>query len=329
MSNKKSTTDVLSKLARFHTHKADTVLTTFSDIAGPQFEGEFNVSGFHREVLDLPRTAKSLWGVDQCLRIQEVPDCTHSYLFHMGIFARSVDLNGEYTDPFKDPRFHALQKEIIVQFLELLAVLGADLAQLEITYLGEMTFGASNGRDKLLKRKYHFPTDNVSKKFLQGKAALVPIHSLANVDVNPVEGALVGPRLEVAYRGIEIGTIVFDCFKIANGRLVPINYVAGYAIGIERLTAVLETGNLLTSIPRYRRANAVLARRCRAAMSSLLEKVLYGAEALAHIPSALSRHQRQKARSLRKRVAESLAALGGDEAILDELISLFKREASL
>jgi hypothetical protein len=92
----KSLIEIQSQLAVFHRKKVDFVLTDFSDLSGDQFQGEFNVSGFHKEILDLPNKARSIWGIDKCLRIQDSPDSVHSFLFHMGIFAKSIDLKGNY-----------------------------------------------------------------------------------------------------------------------------------------------------------------------------------------------------------------------------------------
>lgn len=330
----KNQNNIQSELANFHKGKADSILANFSDIAGDQFEGEFNVSGFHQEIVSLPNKIGSIWGIDRCLRIQDTPDNIHSFIFHMGIFARSVDLGGDFIEPFKDSRFHSLQKETISQFLELVDLFNMDLGQIEITYLDQITFGGtSEGSDKLLKRKYDFPADDISRNLLKDKVRLISVKSLANLDISPVEGALVGPRLEVAYRGVEIGTIVFNCFKIENGTLAPINYIAGYAIGIERLAVALQDKNFLTSIPRYQNARKVLATFSESASSSLFEKetlmVIYGAEVLAHLPEELSRHQKERVRTLRKKIADSLVSLGLDENVLDEIISSFNHESVL
>lgn len=326
--------DIQLKLENFHKGKADTILKVFSDIAGNQFEGEFNVSGFHEKILSLPNKIGSIWGIDRCLRIQEEPDNVHSFMFHMGIFARSIDLCGNFIEPFQDVRFHSLQEKIILQFLELLDLFNLNLNQVEITYLDQITFGGtSEGRDKLLKRKYNFPVDEISKNLLENKVKLTPVKSLANLDINSVEGALVGYRLEVAYRGVEIGTIVFNCFRIEKNILAPINYVAGYAIGIERLIIALLDKNFLTSVTRYQNARKVLATFSKVANSSLFEKetmtVIYGAEALAYLPKALSRHQREKVRVLRKKITDSLTILGLGEDIFDKIISNFKCDSLL
>jgi hypothetical protein len=324
----KNQNDIQSELVDFHKGKADIILATFSDIASNQFEGEFNVSGFHEKILALPNKVGSIWGIDRCLRIQDTPDNIHSFIFHMGIFARSINLGGDFIEPFKDSRFHSLQIETISQFLELLDLFNMDLGQIEITYLDQITFGGtSEGSDKLLKRKYDFPADDVSKNLLKDKVRLIPVKSLANLDISPVEGALVGPRLEVAYRGVEIGTIVFNCFKIERGNLTPINYVAGYAIGIERLVAALQDKNFLTSISRYQNARKILTKFSESADSSLFEKetlmVIYGAEVLAYLPKDLSRHQKERVRILRRNITDGLTALGVGEDALNQMTQNF------
>lgn len=326
----KDLNEIQSRLEDFHKDKVDFFLKDFSELAGNQFQGEFNVSGFHNQILELPNKAQSLWGIDRCLRIQEIPDGTHSYLFHMGIFAKSIDLNNNFIDPFKDARFHQLQEEVITQFLEVLDLFNVDLNELEATYLDGITIGNNaEGRDRLLKRKYEFPTDAISKKLLNEKIKLFPVKSLANVDINPVEGALVGPRLEIAYRGIEIGTLVFNCFKIEQGNLVPINYVTGYAIGIERLAISLQDRTLIGSISRYQEAYKTLVSAYNTASSSLFEKesisLIYGAEVLAHIPNELSEHQKEKIRLLNKKMQFDLKNLGAFEDVLTKLSNHFKQ----
>ncbi len=325
----KEQTDIQTKLDKFHKNKAVTAMSVFSDIAGNQFQGEFNVSGFHREILDLPRKPQTLWGIDKCLRIQETPDEKHSFIFHMGIFAKSIDLENNFVDPFQDPRFHRLQEEIISQFLKVLSLFDMDLKEIEVTYLDGVTIGKTNeGRDRLLKRKHKFPTDKVSKKLLSKKTQLFPVKSISNIDISPTEGALVGPRLEVAYRGVEIGTIVFNCFKIKDGNLVPINYVGGYAIGIERLAISLADKNLITSIPRYKKAFKICTNHYKLTTSSLFEKeillLIFGSEVLASIPkNPSSRHQKEKLNNLKKQLKFSLAEIGANQKLLETLIKSF------
>ena len=121
---------------------------------------------------------------------------------------------------------------------------------------------------------------------------------MANLDMDARDGALVGPRLEVAHKGIEIGTIVFDCFKIENCKLKPINYVAGYAIGIERLAISLGKGSLIDDIPRYKKASSLLCKKIKAANSSFFENnlitIIFVAEAIAAISNKLSEKQKER-----------------------------------
>ncbi len=321
---------IKSILHSYHKKKASTLIDRFSDIAGNQFAGEFNVSGFHNQILALPNNPQSIYGVDRCLRIQEVPDQLHAHLFHMAIFAKSIDLQENFVDPFRDDRFCQLQKDVISQFLEVLSLFKVNLSNVEITYLDGLTFGGvPDGRSRLLKRKYTFPPDVCSKKLLKSTVKLFPIKTIANLDINAEEGSLVGPRLEIAYNGIEIGTIVFDCFKIQHGKLKPINYVSGYAIGIERLAAALENRELIKTIPRYIQAAKLLAKSSKPAESSLFRKevltIIFTAEAIAMIPDKLSEKQRERLRKLKNGTKAELTNLGIDENIFVSLISFFKK----
>lgn len=320
--------ELQSKLNDFHKGKVNVLLERFSDIAGDQFPGEFNVSGFHNQILELPDKPDSIWGVDRCMRIQETPDEVHSFVFHMGIYAKSLELNRDFIDPFNDSRFHRLQEEVLSQFLELLKSLNIELDEVEATYLDGATVGGVNeGRDKILKRKYDFPADSISRNFLESRIKLFPVQSLANVDIHPIEGALVGPRLEVAYKGLEIGTIVFDCYKVQGGNLVPINYVVGYAIGLERLISAMDSKDFLKDIERYREAYKSLKNLCPSAESSLFKKeaqaLIYSAEVLSLIPQKVSDRQDERIRNLKKSVSADLKAVGLYEESLEKVISLF------
>jgi len=320
---------IKTKLEDFHKNKADVFIRKFSDIAGNQFSGEFNVSGFHKQILELPNKPRSIYGIDRCLRLQDIPGNLHSFLFHMTIYAKSVDLQGCYIDPFKDDRFYELQKETISQFLELLKLLKINFKELEVTYLDGFSFGnMPEGRDRLLKRKHKFPPDLISKNVLKDKVKLFAVKSIANIDINATEGSLVGPRLEIAYNGIEIATIVFDCFKIEQSTLRPINYVAGYAIGLERLIASIDSQGFLESIDRYSRALNLLAQNTMAARSSLFKKevmgIIYATEAIPIIPSKLSPKQKERVRKLKRDLRNEMANLGIDEKMLNLITKFFK-----
>lgn len=320
--------NVKTKLDNYHRKRATVCLTDFSDIAGNQFQGEFNVSGFHRQILNLSDREQSIWGVDRCMRIQEVVDPLHSYIFHMAIFAKSVDLKNNFINPFNDERFFELQKTIILQFLEVLSLFGVNLNEVEMSYFGGLSFGGE-GKFGLLRKKYEFPPDLISKKILGDKVELFPVKTIANIDINAGDGSLVGPRLEVAYKGIEIGTIVFDCFKVKQGCLFPINYVAGYAIGIERLTAATKKQDLIEAVPRYNGAIKLLQRNIAAAKSSLFKKevmaLIFAAEVLALASNKLSKKQKERLRELKKGIRKNMENLGVDGKQFDTLINFFKK----
>ncbi|MDD5726224.1 MAG: hypothetical protein PHC53_02305 [Patescibacteria group bacterium] len=311
-----------NKLNAFH-RPISHVIKGFSPMAGSQFPGNFNVSGFHDQILKLPDHPSAIWGIDRCLRIREKVDACHSYVFHMGIFAQSVDLNGDFREPWKDIRFHVLQKEILDQFFALLNLLGVDHKSLEFTYLAGVNFEG-------LKKKYYLPEDIVSKKYL--KKLLIksfPVHSPANIDAVNIEGALVGSRLEVASNGIEIGTIVFDCFKVKKGKLVPINYVGGYALGMERLLCSVNGGDFIRSIGRYTQAGKKLFKKVKAVQSILLKDdvlgFLFGTEALACVPDSLARGQKELVRRLKKNLKEYEINLGLSQKDTDTFITYFKQ----
>ncbi len=326
--------DVHNKLKEFHKQQGCEILNYQSKITGEQFPGEFNVSGFHREVQELAENPRSFWGVDKCMRLKEYVNNIHAYIFSMGIFAKSIDLKNSFSDPFKDSRFKEFQEQIINQFVDCLKSLGIEAQELEATYFGGFTLGTSkNLRDRILKRKHNFPADTVSKKALEEYGiTCYPVKSLANIDIHPIERSLVGPRVEVAYRGIEIGTIVFDCFKIDNGKLVPINYIGGYAIGMGRLMLVLSNEfSLQRIIPIYKYIKDKLREYVPASDSSLLQAdvndVIFSLEVLATITQQekLSHGQKKVFRDFRKKFYESSNNLGLTSEQISELVSLYKK----
>ncbi len=326
--------DIHDKLREFHKQRGCKILDYQSQIMGEQFPGEFNVSGFHSEVQELAENPGDFWGVDRCMRLKDDADATHSYIFSMGIFAKGIDLKNSFSDPFKDSRFREFQEKIINQFVDCLQSLGIKPHELEATYFNGLTIGASkNLRDKILRKKYDFPKDTTSKRALEEYAiTCYPVNSLANIDIHPFEEALVGTRVEVAYRGIEIGTIVFDCFKIKNGRLVPINYVGGYAIGIERLVLALSNEiSLQKIVPAYRTTRDKLKEYVPSSDSSLLQgdvnEVIFSLEVLATITlqEKLSRGQKKVFRDFKKRFYESSTNLGLTSEQISELTSLYQK----
>lgn len=326
--------DIHSRLKQFHKQLGCKILDYQSQIMGEQFLGEFNVSGFHREVQELAENPRSFWGVDRCMRLKDCVDDVHSYVFSMGIFAKSTDLKKSFSNPFKDDRFREFQEQIINQFVDCLKSLGIKPRALEATYFGGFALeGSNNSRDKILRRKYDFPADTNSKRTLEEYAiTCYPVRSIANIDIHPIEGALVGPRVEIAYKDIEVGTIVFDCFKINNGRLVPINYVGGYAIGIERLILALsDETSLQKVITTYGTLRDKLRGYVPASDSSLqqydVNEVIFGLEVLATITSQekLSRGQKKVFKDFRKRFQESSNNLGLTSGHISELISLYQK----
>lgn len=326
--------NINQKLNKYHVERDIPILDYTSPIAGSNFPGEFNVSGFHNEVQELANREESFWGIDKCLRLKDKASGLHSLLFEMGIFAKSINLYKDFREPFKDERFAQFQKEIIPQFMQLLEYLGIEPKNLEATYLGDITFGGSNGRDRILKRRYTFPEDKNSSNILaEFGVKCYPISSLINIDIHPIEGSLVGSRIEIAYKGIEIGTIVFDFFKIKEGKLIPINYTGGYAIGIERLLSALnENKHFLCSVPKYSKAFTILKKEFPNAESSLLREnvltILFGTEVLAKIKEKekLSKSQRELFRQFKKRFRESCEDIGIKEKFINRLINFYGNE---
>lgn len=318
-----------NKLDEFHKSKCNKLLGFRDNIIGGGFHGDFNVSGFHEEILNLVKEENSFWGVDKCLRIEETADAFHSYLFSMGIFAESINLNCEFSEPIKDKRFRDFQTKIINQFFEMVEWIGLNPEEMEATYLGGATLGNNlQGRDKILKRKYIFPLDKLSEMLLIEKGIKsFPVKSLANIDINPIDGALVGPRIEIFYKGIEIATIVFDCFRIEKNVLVPMNYVGGYAIGIERIFALLNNKqSLLDCFDNYRTVIKKISVDYPAINSAQFKSerfaLAYGLEATTKLNSigSLSDGQKKKIQVLKKALRESCSKLGVKIDYLDILI---------
>jgi len=326
---------IKSTLNQYHKDLGIQSLAYESPLITRAFPEGFNVSGYHKEVSDLAKHKGSFWGIDKCVRLQDIPDEEHSHMFHMGIFAKSVDLHGEFSNPFTDRRFQVFQESILEQFVAAMDKIGIAPSKLEVTYFGGCKVGGSGsgGRDRLLGKTHMFPADTFSVTLLEKhKIKNYSVHSLTNLDIHPWEGALVGPRIEVAYNGVEIATLVFDCFSIQEGKLNPINYVGGYAIGIERLATVVGGGEKMYNvIPRWKKAQAALAKRVPAAVSSLLQKemltVLFGAEALASITrnEDFSKGQKELLRKLLKRINSACAVLGLDKKGFESLVEKYQQ----
>lgn len=326
--------DLKEKLKEYHVRLEVPILNYTSQIYGNQFPGEFNVSGFHKEVQELTGKEKSFWGIDTCLRLKDKIDGFHSFLFEMGIFARSVDLQDDFREPFKDGRFRKFQEEVITRFMQLLKMFGVETNNLEATYLGSTNIGSSEGRDKTLNREYTFPEDKTAQKILNKFGVrCYPISSLANIDIHPVEGSLVGSRIEIACKGIEIATVVFNFFKMKEGKLIPINYVGGYAIGIERLISVLnERKDFLSSVPKYVNAFAILKTELPASETFILREdtlmILFGSEVLARVKEIekLSKSQKELFRQFKKKFLESCKNIGIKKASINKLIDFYDNE---
>lgn len=317
-------------LEQFHRPRAAQHIKNWSPITDNQFPGDFNVSAYRRPFLALADGPSSFWGIDRCLRVWEHVDPHRSHVFHMGLFAQSIDLQKNFKSPWEDFRFHDLQNHILNQFFSLLEFLSIDRKRIEVSYCGGCILGDHpDGRDHLLKNKYSFPEDRVSKQFLrQHKIRCVGVPSLANIAISDEEGTVVGLRLEVFSDDVEIGTILFHCFKIRRGILRPINYLGSYAVGLERLISVINREDFLHSIRRYAIARKLLERKVKVARSSMFNRdvmhLLFGLEALALIPDRLSMPQRKLMQQLKSDVKQLILYLGLSFEDVKELFSFFQ-----
>jgi hypothetical protein len=323
-----STSSLQKKLTAFHRAKADRQLG-LSPIAGPQFAKTFNLGAFSRPLFQLPDTPSSFWGVDRCLRIEEAIDPWHARIFHVTLFARSIEREGHFKTPWRDPRFHSFQTEILTQFFSLLEYLSLDPRMLEATYFaGADVGGHPDGKDRLVKEERRIPGDHITRDFLRRrKVKAIPSTSLMNLDLAAMEGALVGPRVELFFEGLELGVIHFDYFKLRKGRLQPINYLAAYALGIERVIALSNRSDFLQSIRRYVLARKIIEKQVRVARSPALKRevmsVLYGLEALAFIPERLSAPRRRLVTEMKARMKRDIHDLGLSFENVSDLFSFF------
>jgi hypothetical protein len=318
------------KLNEFHQSRADHHVKKWSPIAGNQFPTDFNISAYFRPFLALADHPLSFWGIDRCLRMWERTDTHHSHVFHMGLFAQSVDLQGNFKTPWEDSRFHDFQRQILDQFVSLLEFLSIDRKRLQVSYCGGCVVGGHpDGGDRLLKNKYRFPEDRASRQFLRQRAIrCVGTPALANIAIADREGTLAGLTLEVFCDDVEIGTILFHFFKMRNGILRPINYLAAYGVGLERLLSVIHGAGFLQSVRRYALARKILERKVKVARSSIFDRdvmrLLYGLEALALIPNRLSMPQRRLVQRLKLDVKRVILALGLAFEDVKELVSFFQ-----
>ena len=320
-------TPLARRLTAFHRPHVDRHLQAFSPIAGRQFKDNFNLAGFFAALNALPDRPSSFWGIDRCLRMDEAVDGYRSRLFHMGVFARAIDLNGRFASPARDGRFHNLQRATLSQFFALVDRLGFDRARLQATCFGGATVGGHpDGRDRRLTRRYRLAADQVSRRFLRQQGIkTVEIATIASLFILPEEGSLVGPRVEVFFDDLEFATIIFPCFRMHHGALVPINSLAAYGIGLERVLAITSGQDFLHCVPRYRNSRRLIERRTPAARSPLLMRdvtqVIFGIEALAALPSALSRGQRQRVLAMKRDLKFYTLNLG---LTYDDIAALFR-----
>ena len=318
------------KLNQFHQSRADHHIKKWSPIAGNQFPADFNISAHVRPFLALADDPLSFWGIDRCLRIWERIDSHHSHIFHLGLFAQSIDLQGKFKTPWEDSRFHDFQWQILDQFISLLEFLCIDRKRLQVSYCGGCVVGDHpDGRDRLLKNKYRFPEDRTSRQFLRQRGIrCVGVPGLANIAIADREGTPAGLSLEVFCDDVEIGTILFHFFKIRKGMLRPINYLASYGVGLERLVSVIQGEDFLQSVQRYALARKILERKVKVARSSMFDqdvmRLLYGLEALALIPNHLSMPQRRLVQRLKLDVKRVILDLGVPFEDVKELVSFFQ-----
>jgi hypothetical protein len=309
-----------ARLLASHLYRVDRIRKRSSPLSHEPFPGEFNGGGFEREILDLVDCPSSFWGIDRCLRIAERIDAYHSHVFHMGVFARSIELGGDFRDPWTDPRFHQLQLSVLDQFFSVLAGLGIRPNRLEASYFGGM---------RLADRGYRLPPDRNSMVFLRRRAIRsFPVPSIANFHIGP-DGGLAGPRVEVACDGVEIGNVLFACFRRRRRTLQPSNYLSTYALGLERLLSVLDRSDFLHSLGRHVECRKLVEKKVRAARFTLFERdvlsLLFGAEALASVPDDISNRQRQSLRRMVSNLRRSMNRLGLSARDVAEIVAFYRR----
>ncbi len=274
--------------------------------------------------------ASSYWGIDRCLRINDTIDAFHSRVFHVAAFGSSIELDQSAGPPALNGRFAELQRATFKQFFRLLDALDIPRSRLTATYFGGALFGGGgDGRDRALKKRVRFLPDAVSATAL--RRAGIPageIPTIANFDIAPFNGALVGPRVDVYCDGIELATLVFNYFRIREGALLPINFVGGYGVGIERLLSILSSGDFVAVVPRYQHACRLLAKHSKAAQSVAMGRdvlqVIFGLEALAHLPP-LPRVHEAPVRRLKVEIKPSIHNLGLSYGQVAEIYQWFRQ----
>lgn len=309
---------VEARLKSFHKRRVGRGLSSVSPIVSPKY-GVFNVSPFLDKIIDLADHASSFWGVDRCLRIDEAIDGFHSRIFHLAAFARSIGSHGQIHDRWLNQQFVRLREHILKQLLALFAWFQVDRPRLQATYFGGLKLGGYPDRlDRMLKGSYRLPEDNVSARVLrQHEIEAIPVATVANLrilQIAPRSKSLVAMAVEFHLDGIEVATGFFGCDRVKNGLLQGGNYVAGYAIGIERLTSALAGKDFLDVVPRYKRAHSIIERRTKAArlpvMAQDVREVLFGLEALAHLSPKQSHRNMILINRMKGQIKQSIHHLG-------------------
>jgi hypothetical protein len=321
---------LLERLALFHRSRVERTIRHFSPVVSRR--AGFNHSAFYEHDCQLAARPSSYWGVDRCLRINETIDAFHSRLFHVGVFSRSVDAMGASPRaPELDSRFVKLQQSTLRQFFDLLEFLGVPRRGLSATYFaGAQLGGGGDGRDRKLRSRHRFGRDKTSQKELR-RAGIpaIGIASIANFDIGAFDSALVGPRVEIYFGATELATLVFYFAKLRRGLLEPIHFVGGYGVGLERLLAVLSAGDFLAAVPRYRRARQILEKRAQVAHAPSARpdvwQVIFGLEALAHLPGRLTRANAARARDLKVQIKPSIHNLALSFDNVTELYHWFRQ----
>jgi hypothetical protein len=324
-------TSLETTLEAFHRPNVECCVRGHTPLTRRDSPTGFNQAPHYRRWLDLADSPGSFWGVDRSLRIRETVDTLHSRLFHLGFCARGVARRASAANPWTDETFHRLQRDLLAQFLSMLKWLGLDSRRLQATCFGGARLGGQpDGRDRLLRRRRRFPADRVSQQMLRECGVPVTVvPTIANFAIYPVEGSPVGPQVEVFYDDIEIATLIFSCGRLRGGTLTRSHFVAAYAVGIERLQAILQRADFLHAIERYAVARQLICRRIPAADSPALRQdlvqVIFGIEALAAIPSRITKQQRALVSEMKRHVKGAILNLGLTYRDIVRLYEHFRR----
>ena len=307
-----------ARLKSFHQRRLGRGLSSVSPIVSAKY-GVFNVSSFLDKIIDLADRPSSFWGVDRCLRIEESVDPFHSRIFHLAAFVRSIESHGQTHDRWHNEQFARLREDTLKQLLSLFAWFQVDRHRLQATYFGGLKVGGYPDRlDRMLKRSYRLPEDDVSARVLrQHEIKATPVATVVNLrilQIAPGSRSLVGMAVEFHLDDIEVATGFFGCYRVKNGLLQAVNYVAGYGIGIERLTSALAGKDFLEVVPRYKRARSIIERRSKAArlpiMARDVREVLFGLETLAHLSPEQNCRNTVLINRMKGQIKESIHNLG-------------------